>query len=70
MSRDITNFGWIIVSLVLVGSGIRHIIVQEIHGRIIMAGKPPIWEGWPVIMIGVTEVAAGILLLYIMIRKT
>lgn len=63
LNTDITRIGWLIAGIVLAGSGVRHVVVQEMYGRVHTGGEPPLMEGWPVFGMGLAELAAGVLLL-------
>jgi hypothetical protein len=67
--RDISRLGWMIVGAILVWSGAHSMWTQEIHGRIVMPGDPPLLQGWPVAAIGLAEVIVGVVLFYKMWRR-
>ena len=68
-NADITNFGWLIVGVVLGLSGIQHLLTPEIHGRVRVAGQAPLLAGWSVVGIGLVEAVLGITLAVWAYRK-
>ena len=69
-NRDITPIGWLIVGMILIGSGVRLMIVREVYGKVRMPGQLPSIEGWPVFFGGLGEMLLGLLLVYWFLRKT
>ena len=67
--KDITPLGWLIVGAVLIGSGIRLMLVRAIYGKVRMPGEVPALEGWPVFFAGLGEMVAGLLLIYWLLKK-
>jgi hypothetical protein len=60
MNRDITQLFWMIIGIMLVISGGKHVITQQIMGRVHIAGTPPVMQGWSVVALGMLEAAIGI----------
>ena len=69
LDEDITRFGWIVVGVILVVSGVRHALTRELYGRVRISGAPSLLTGRPVLAAGLAELALGILLLAWFIRK-
>lgn len=64
------RLGWSVVGAVLLGSGLRHMWLPEIYGRVRLANSLPIMHGWPVALVGLLEFAGGIYLIYRMWKRT
>jgi len=62
LDTDISEFGWLIVGVVLVLSGLGDVVTPEIYGRVRMAGQAPLLEGWPVVLLGLAQMAVGALM--------
>lgn len=62
LNTDVTGVLWLLAGLVLIGSGIRLMLVQELYGRVRIGGEPPMIDGWPVFAMGLAELVIGLLL--------
>jgi hypothetical protein len=60
---NVTRYTWIAIGGVLVYSGIRLMIVQEVPSKIRLDGIPAI-EGMPVVFMGLLELALGVFLIW------
>ena len=69
MKKDITPYGWLLVGALCVISGIRHMIIQEIYGKVRTVGAPPLMEGGPVLVTGLLELLLGLFIAYMVLRK-
>lgn len=67
--KGITRFGWLIAGLILAYSGIRHMITQQLFGKIHMMDSVPSQEGWPVLALGLLELIAGIFFIIRFVRN-
>jgi hypothetical protein len=63
LNTDVTDLLWLAAGIVLAGSGVRHLLVREIYGRVHLSGEPAVLAGWSVVGIGLVELAAGIVML-------
>ncbi len=63
-ARDARRLGWPIAGIILAASGVRHMWLREIYGRIHFAGSPPVLVGWSVFLIGLVEFAIGVYLVF------
>lgn len=68
-NKDITAWGWFIVALILVVTGIQHTVTAELYSRVRMSGDAPWLQGWPVVLIGIAELLFGLALLYWIIKQ-
>lgn len=62
------RIAWIIVALVIVWTGLLHLISGKIYGKVVMSNVRPI-EGWYVHVLGLVTFLGGIYFLIILIRK-
>lgn len=70
LNQDITRYGWIAVGIILAISGAQNMMDMKIYGRVRLAGAEPLLEGWPVFVVGLLELAAGIIALVWVYKKT
>lgn len=60
LDTDITAYGWLVVGVVLVLSGLSDVFTPEIYGRVRIPGQTPMLQGWPVVMLGLGQLAVGL----------
>lgn len=63
LRADVTGYLWLVVGLVLTGSGIRLMLVRELYGRVHIADQAPLMDGWPVFGMGLAELVVGLIVL-------
>lgn len=63
LKTDVTGFLWLVIGLVMTGSGIRPMLVRELYGRVRIEGVPSVMEGWPVFATGLAEFVVGLFVL-------
>ena len=63
LKTDVTDYLWVVVGLVLTGSGVRLMLVRELYGRVRIEGQLPLMTGWPVFGMGLAECVIGLLVL-------
>ena len=67
--KDITRFGWFIAGLILAYSGMQHMVTQQLFGKIRMMDSVPSLQGWPVLVLGLLELMAGIFFIIRFVRN-
>ena len=70
LNKDISRFGWLLAGVILAYSGVRHMITQQLFGKVHMSGSSPSLEGWPVLAIGVLELLVGIIFIVRYLRTS
>ncbi len=70
MNKDITRLAWMLIGIMLLISGGKHVVTQHIVNRIHIGG-PPSMHGWSVVVLGSAEIALGVWLIvrYLRLRK-
>ena len=63
------KIGWVIVSAVLIYSGVRNLVTGKIYGKVRISENPPSMEGWDVRLIGLALSILGVVLVYKILRK-
>jgi uncharacterized membrane protein len=59
MKMDITRLAWMIIGIMLIISGGKHVLTQQIVNRM-QSGGPPLLHGWSVVVFGMVEIAIGV----------
>jgi hypothetical protein len=62
MPTSKAGFGWLVVGIVLLMSGVQHVATRQILGRVYIAGATPVLEGKAVVALGILEMIAGAVL--------
>jgi hypothetical protein len=65
---DVTRFGWVVVGVILVASGTELAWTGKLYGRVRVGGEPAL-EGALVVVIGLVEIVAGLLVLWRQARR-
>lgn len=68
MNKDISRLVWMIIGIMLIISGGKHVITQHIVNRIHVGG-PPLLHGWSVVLLGLIEIALGVWLIVRYLRR-
>jgi hypothetical protein len=66
----VRHAGWMLAGVALLFSGLRHLYLQHIYGRVRLLDSVPLLQGWPVVLLGLLEFACGVWLIYRMIKRT
>jgi len=63
-----TRIAWPIVALVIIWTGLRHLVSGKINGKVLMSNMRPI-EGWYVYVLGLVTLIGGLYFLVTLIRR-
>ncbi len=68
INRDIIRPIWMIIGIMLIVSGGKHVLTQQIVNRIHIGGSPGI-HGWSAVVFGSVEIAIGVWLVVRYLRQ-
>lgn len=67
-NRDITRALWMIIGIMLIVSGGKHVLTQHIVNRMHIGGPASV-QGWSAVVLGIVEIALGIWLVVRYLRQ-